>query len=656
MMVVRRGACRGLAPLALALWAMLTGCQGESTEPQPPATQPQADAPANPTDGMQAIADATAAKEKHPGRSIYVAHCASCHDGAVAKAPHRDMIGMMTPKAVLASLTTGVMREQAAMLSDGDRIELSEYITGFAIDGAGPPPLPTCDASRLAFDFDRPPRATGWGQNPANTHEIPAETAGFTAASVPDLRLKWAASFPGANRVRSQPTFAGGALYIGSHSGEVYALDRETGCARWSFAASGEVRTGIVIESWQKGDRSARPRAFFGDLLGNVYGIDATTGELLWRHRPDDHPNATITGTPSLFEGKLYVPVSSLEVSLAVNPKYECCKARGWVAAYDAASGDLLWKTPTIAQEPIVQSQNRSGTDMYGPSGATIWNTPTVDGARRQIYVGTGENMSSPATLTSDAIMALDLDTGAVKWAYQATANDVWNTACDTITDDSCPPEKGPDFDFGAGTLLFTGTDGKQLVIGGQKSGDVYAIDPDSGALVWKTKVGRGGIQGGVHFGLAANATTIFVPISDMADGRTYDSPDRPGLHALDGATGKVRWYSPAPDVCNGRPFCHPGISQAITAIDALVVAGGMDGVARIYSQQSGDVVWSYDTTVEHSTVTGETVHGGSLGGGAAPVAEDGLLAISSGYGIYNHMAGNLLLVFDANRSVGTDR
>ena len=237
----------------------------------------------------------------------------------------------------------------------------------------------------------------------------------------------------------------------------------------------------------------------------------------MWRDRPDDHHSATITGTPALFAGRLYVPVSSLEVALAVDPKYECCKERGWVAAYDAASGKLLWKTPSIAQTPVVQSQNRSGTDMYGPSGATIWNTPTIDGPRHQLYVGTGENMSSPATQTSDAIMAMDLDTGHVKWTYQATINDVWNTACDTLTNDSCPPEKGPDFDFGAGTLLFTPAAGKQLVIGGQKSGDVHALDPDTGALVWKTRVGRGGIQGGVHFGMAANATTVFVPITDMA-------------------------------------------------------------------------------------------------------------------------------------------
>ncbi len=605
-------------------------------------------APEQAKDGAQIFADIRAAKERLPGKQVYVAHCAMCHDGAVAKAPHRDMIGMMTPSAVVATLTNGIMSAQGSALSPTDREQVAEYLTGTSLSAGGPPALPSCAADASPFNYDRPTRAAGWGQDAANSHQIAASTAGITRADVPNLRLKWAAAFPGANRSRSQPTFAGGAIYVGSHSGAVYAFDANTGCVRWSFAASGEVRTGIVVESWKTGNRKAKPRAYFGDILGNVYAIDAVTGTLIWRHRPDDHPNATISGSPALYAGKLYVPVSSLEVALAVDPKYECCKARGWVAAYNAATGALLWKTPSIAQTPIVQSQNRSGTDMYGPSGATIWNTPTIDPARKQLYIGTGENMSSPATLTSDAIMAMDLNNGRVKWSYQATANDVWNTACDTVNDDSCPPEKGPDFDFGAGTLLFTATDGTQLVVGGQKSGDVHALDPDTGALVWKTKVGRGGIQGGVHFGIAANSEAVFVPITDMSDGRTYTSPDRPGVHAVNGLTGKPIWYSPSPTVCAGRSFCHPGNSQSISVIGDVVVAGAMDGVARIHAIESGEVLWQYDTTTDHITLNGMLARGGSMGGGAAPVAEDGLLVLSSGYGIYNHMPGNLMLVFEA--------
>jgi polyvinyl alcohol dehydrogenase (cytochrome) len=630
--------------LRLALLATLASCS--STGPQPPRAAGSSD----PNNSVQAAADERVAREELPGKSLYAEHCASCHDGAVAKAPHRDMLALMTPAAVLHSLEGGVMQAQAAALAPEQRAALAEYVTGRSLREPGPRPLPSCGPERSGFDLARAPRASGWGQDLANTRAIPAASAGLARADLPRLALKWAAAFPGANRLRSQPAFAGGALIVGSHSGEVYALDLATGCARWRFAASGEVRTGFAITAWRAGDASARPRVFFGDVLGNVYALELATGALAWRARADEHPSATITGTPALYDGRLYVPISSLEVALAVDPKYECCTGRGSVAAYDAASGAPLWKTPTIAEPAVVQSQNRSGTDMYGPSGATVWNTPTIDAARGQLYIGTGENMSSPATLTSDAILALDLATGAVRWSYQATPNDVWNTACDTTTPDSCPPEKGPDFDFGAGTLLHTSEAG-DLVIGGQKSGDVHALDPDTGELVWKARVGRGGIQGGVHFGMAADADTVYVPITDMADGRSYDRPARPGLHALAAPTGEQRWYAPAPDVCRGRRFCHPGISQAITLIGELVAAGGMDGVLRLHAAGTGEVLWSYDTAREHTTVSGDVASGGSLGGAAGPVAQDGLLVVSSGYGIYNHMPGNLLLVFEAERS-----
>jgi polyvinyl alcohol dehydrogenase (cytochrome) len=380
-------------------------------------------------------------------------------------------------------------------------------------------------------------------------------------------------------------------------------------------------------------------------VLGNVYAVDATTGRETWRQRADDHPNATITGTPSLHDGRLFVPVSSLEVSLAVDPTYECCTFRGSVVAYDAATGKQIWKTYTIEEPATVQSQNSAGTNMRGPSGATVWNSPSIDVERNQLYIGTGENMSSPATLTSDAIFAMDLDTGKVAWTFQATANDVWNTACDTDTPQSCPPEMGPDFDFGCATMLLSTSTGTDLVIGGQKSGLVHALDPDTGTLVWQTRVGRGGIQGGVHFGMAAAGGQLFVPITDMADGRTYDNPARPGVHALDADTGKIRWYEPSPDVCDGRDFCHPGISQAITAVNGMLFAGGMDGVMRVHDQASGEVLLALDTTGRFAAVTGEQAFGGSFGGGSGPVVQDGLVLLSSGYGIYNHMSGNMLLV-----------
>ncbi|HEX7035433.1 MAG TPA: PQQ-binding-like beta-propeller repeat protein [Pseudomonadales bacterium] len=583
------------------------------------------------------------------GQQIYRQRCAGCHDGAVKKAPHREMLALMTPEAILHALDHGIMKDEAAPLASAERVQVAEYLAGAALGTAAATDVPACDGNEPAIDLSDPPAMRNWGLSPTNARYIDAAAAGLTAGDLRRLEADWAVAFPGANRVRSQPTLAGGLVLVGSHGGKVYALDEETGCVHWAFQAAGEVRTGIVVAPWRSGDAAARPLAWFGDVLGNVYAIDLATGDGVWRQRADEHPNATITGTPSYYDGVLYVPVSSLEVSLAIDPTYECCTFRGSVAAYDAATGEKLWQTYTIDEPAVEQSRNRAGTVMRGPSGAVVWNSPAIDVARKRLYAATGENMSSPATLTSDAIFALELDSGKIVWMYQATANDVWNVACDTETDHSCPPENGPDFDFGAAVVLARTSDGRDLVIGGQKSGVVHALDPDTGKLVWKTRVGRGGIQGGVHFGMALAGDRLFVPISDMPDGRTYPDPARPGLHALDIRTGELEWYAPAPDVCNARPFCHPGISQAVTAVGNMVFAGGMDGVLRVHDAASGEVLWQLDTTRLFATNDGRQTSGGSFGGAAGPVVRDGRVLVSSGYGIYNHMPGNLLLALSAS-------
>lgn len=592
---------------------------------------------------MQAIKDARLAREVLPGKVHYQQACANCHEGQVKKAPHREMLSLMTPEAILGTLTSGLMQMQGAVLSKQQQVEVAEYLGGRALGDAQSADLPKCDAGQ-EFALTAPIEAQNWGLNLTNDRAVTAVQAGVDTSTVANLEPDWALAFPGANRARSQPLLAAGLMFVGSHGGSVYALDQTSGCQVWRYEAAAEVRTGFALSQWEPGQPEAKPGLYFGDVLGNVYRLDASSGAESFRVRADEHPNATITATPSLFEDTLYVPVSSLEVSLAVDPAYPCCTFRGSVVALDAITGEARWKTYTIAETPSVQSKNSAGTPMFGPSGAVVWNSPSIDVARGQLYIGTGENMSSPATLTSDAIMALDLQTGMVRWTFQATANDVWNTACDTDQPASCPPENGPDFDFGAATILAAGSDGRELVLAGQKSGFVHALDPDSGKLVWQTRVGRGGIQGGVHFGMAAADGQLFVPITDMADGREYDNPARPGMHSLDISNGELQWYTPTPDVCAGRTSCHPGFSQAISAAGGLVYAGGMDGVLRVYSAVDGEQVFELDATEEFTTLSGEQASGGSFGGSAGPIVSNGRVYISSGYGIYNHMAGNLLL------------
>jgi polyvinyl alcohol dehydrogenase (cytochrome) len=620
--------------LPIVCAAVLASCERE-----PPPAQPSETAPA-------------AAAAVHPGAAVYEQHCGNCHTGGVYKAPHRMFLGMMAPDAILESMD-GIMAAQAAALTEQQRRAVAEYLAGRSLDSERIeyPPLRCAQAD---LKLQQMSRHASWGIDLRNTRFQAAEHGGLDAGNAASLKLQWAFAYPNAIQARSQPTVAGGTVFVGSQNGTVYALDAKTGCLRWTYRASAEVRTPVVLSPWDIEDVDAQPHAYFGDILARAYALDARTGKLLWQTKVDDHPNATITGAPVLFEDWLFVPVSSLEVVSAVDPGYACCTFRGSLVALDAADGSMRWKTYTIENEASDAGVTSAGTQILAPSGAPIWNSPTVDIKRRRLYAGTGENYSSPAGGTSDAVIAFAMDTGDILWINQATAGDAWNVGClsDYAPDPAnCPVENGPDFDFAASVILQTLPDGSDLLVAGQKSGDVIGIDPDTGATRWRTKVGRGGVQGGIHFGMAAEGSRIYVPISDMVypeDVTRYkfESPPRPGIFAVDAATGTEIWARPADDVCPaGNPFCDPGISAAVTAIPDAVIAGHMDGWLRIYAAVDGAVLWEYDTLKDQFTVSGETARGGSMSGGGPAVA-DGMLYVNSGYGIYFHMPGNMLLAF----------
>lgn len=622
----------------------LIGCSDPVTEElEPPINSPET------VVAEELSSDFTLADTSTHAGKIYTNNCASCHEQGLDRAPHRAMLLLMSPDSIYRALTHGVMQSQSAGLSDEDKIAVAEFLGGGEIGDMTTSPEPTqCEGESNQFDYNEPPVFQGWGLTQASTHSIPAETAGLNKENIASLKLKWVFAFPGALRTRSQPALAGGAIYVGSHGGTVYAFDRETGCARWTFDASAEVRTGLVISPWETGDKTAEPLAYFGDLIGNLYALDAITGALKWRARPDEHPTTTLTGTPSLHEGSLYVPVSSLEVVPAAEPDYECCHFRGSVVAYNARTGEQRWQGFAIPEEPRPTTLNAAGTQNYGPSGAPIWNSPAIDIKRNQLTVGTGENYSSPASGESDAVIAFDLTTGKVNWVYQATTGDAWNTACGREEDTNCPIEDGPDFDFGAGTLLAQDLDGIDYVIGGQKSGVVHAINPDTGQAVWRTKVGRGGIHAGVYFGMATDKGRLFVPISDTPDGREYPEPARPGMYALDLRNGDYIWKSPAENICReDQIYCQPGYPAAITVIDEIVIAGSNDGHLRIFDVEKGAILWDRDTAIEFDSLGGGKAKGGSFGGGAAPIAFNGQLIVNSGYGFAGKMPGNALLVFE---------
>lgn len=640
--------------VAIFLLIVLAACRARDEPQAPTTTVSSAAIPAKQNDHtddeiMENLSGQKGGAEDLPGAQLYADHCAECHSISMPRAPHQSFLAMLPGDLILRSMVKGNMQPMAQNLSLQQKENIAEFLAGKA-DRKAAIALVYCEGGRTGFDFNQPAFATGWGIDHENTRFIPSEVARLMPETVPKLELKWAFAYPNSTRARSQPILVGGTIVVGSQDGTVYSLDAETGCVRWTFRASAEVRTGVTVSSWAAGKIPAEPpMAYFADLIARVYAINLLTGELVWVKKVDDHPTATATAQPVLYDGVLFQPVSSLEVVPAIEPEYECCTFRGSLVALNALNGELLWKSYTIAEEVGKVGETAAGTAIIAPSGAPVWNSPTVDINRKRLYVGTGENYSSPAQGSSDAIIAFDIEDGHILWIRQTTRGDAWNVACMPFIEDNsnCPAENGPDVDYASPPILIR-YDGDEILVAGQKSGDVYGISPHDGAIVWHQKPGRGGNQGGIHFGMAAENDTVFVPMADYDDGMLPIADAKPGIHALKAFSGEILWSQLADDICAGRKDCDPGISAAITAIPGVVFAGHMDGRLRAYDAGNGSVLWEYDTYREFETISGEIARGGSFGGGSGPIIANGRVYANSGYGLYFHMPGNVLLMFEA--------
>jgi polyvinyl alcohol dehydrogenase (cytochrome) len=646
---VIRGACVIAVSKNLMVLAVLLAAARSAEAVEPPGVGGGSEEITQLRAKMDASKSATD-REQLPSAATYHARCGLCHEGQAPKAPSRTFLEMTAPESIYRALTVGIMQQQAAGLRDDQKRAVAEYLAG-PFGKTANAPAPHCTGRQARFDTALAPDIVGWGADLGNSHFIPASAAKLPVDAISRLELKWTFAYPASVRARSFPTFAYGALYVGSQNGAVYALDAKSGCIRWTFETSAEVRTPIVVPSAP----GKLKRAFFGDIVGRVYAVDATTGKMLWRERVDPHPSATITGAPVYFEGSVYVPVSSLEEA-TVSPTYPCCSFRGSVVAFDAATGTRRWQRYVIDEEPHEVGQTATGTKIFAPSGAAVWNTPSVDAKRGLLYIGTGNNYTGPADARSNAMIALDLKSGRIVWAWQVSSGDAWNVGC-MIGLQSCPAHSGPDFDIGSGIIFGRAASGAELLFAGSKSGTAVALDaarPD--AALWTRRVGRGSIQGGIQFGMAFDGKRLYVPIADMGNAMDDSQkarlaaagPARPGLYALDASDGKILWEAPADDVCAGRAFCDPGILASIAAIPGAVFAGHMDGRLRAYDAASGKVLWQYDTAHDLAALGGVTARGGSMGGGG-PAIHDGMVYVNSGYGLYFHMPGNALLAFSVD-------
>jgi polyvinyl alcohol dehydrogenase (cytochrome) len=560
-----------------------------------------------------------------------------CHDNPSGRIPSHEMLSSLPPDTIIFDLTFGVMQPQGLGLSADEIAAVATFLTGkSSAPGAQPKPdanLCPAPASPIQIEGSL---WNGWGHDVENSRFQP--DPGIAAADVSKLSVKWTFAYPGPV-VGTQPTVVGDHLFVGTSNGWIYALNAKTGCTYWTFHAGSDIRGSLSVGPF--GNPSEKRFAvYFADLMqASAFAVDASTGKLLWKTKIDDHPLARITGSPVLYDNRLYVPVSSQEEGFGAVATYACCTFRGSVVALDASTGKILWKTYPIEEVPKPFKKTSAGLQMYGPAGAAIWSAPTVDARRKLIYVGTGDSFTDlPTTATAtDSIVAMDIDTGKIKWVMQATAHDDYLFGCNTPGKGICPDPVGPDYDFGASPILRTLPDGKQIILAAQKSGMVYGLDPDDqGKLLWKIQVGPGSMGGGTQYGFAATDSTAYVPNGNRSDS---------SLSALEIADGKMIWHKPAPaGQCSwGQKGCSGVESAAVTAIPGVVFSGSQDGHLRAYSAGDGSVLWNFDTGQQYNAVNGVVAHGGSLGN-EGPVAAAGILYIVSGEGRFTGHRGNALI------------
>jgi polyvinyl alcohol dehydrogenase (cytochrome) len=598
------------------------------------AAQPDS-RPAPPTAPHAAPAAALLAQ----GEALYQGRCAACHDHPQGRIPPKVFIATTrTAEDVIDTLTTGVMRTQAAGLQPAEIRAVAVYITGREPAARPPADANLCHrtaAPRLTADDWR-----SWGRDLANLRFQPH---GLSAAQVPHLKLRWAFAYPGVSAF-GQPAVAGDVVFAGGTSGRVFALDAHSGCTYWSYDAGALVRTGIVIGKLPGASGADELVAWFGDDKGVLHALNARSGARLWDKSLDEHPMVRLVGTPVLYEGVLYAPVSSLEEVAAADPKYHCCSFRGSLVALDGRSGRLLWRSYSV-RTPAAALTSAAGQKLSGPAGGAIFSAPTIDPVRRVIYVGTGDSYTDVATDSTNSVLALRLSDGARLWTQQVLKHDAWIMLCQGQPVGNCPSPLGPDFDFSSSPLLLALGSGQQRLVAGAKSGIVYGFDPQAGgALRWQRVLAAGTSNGAILWGPASDGTRVYVATSEY-DLTQYRGPG--ALVALDPASGRLLWRTPTPEVACawGTINCAHALLAGVAVIPGVVFAGAMDGHMRAYDAADGHIVWDFDAGGDFAAVNGVHGHGGAIDYGGQVIG-DGMLFMNSGS---MRQPGNLLLAFAAD-------
>jgi polyvinyl alcohol dehydrogenase (cytochrome) len=466
------------------------------------------------------------------------------------------------------------------------------------------------------------------GQNLSNTKFNPS-TYGISPSTAHTLAVKWTLTMHG--DTSATPAVVGNAVYIPDWGGYLNKINARTGALIWSRRVSDyngipgsisrtspAVIDGVVYIADQN--------ATNGGSGAHLMAVDAETGDLDWITTLDTHFTAVITAAPVVHDGVVYIGVASKEEAAATLPGYPCCTFRGSAVAVDAATGKIRWKSYMVPDD---------GGKPGGWSGGGIWNvTPALDPRSHTLYVTTGNNYSVPQSVTDcqnaggtpaecfppdnrmDSVVALDTDTGAVKWTTGAQAFDQWTLSClPGMPPNNCPPNPGTDADFGDGPHLFTipGQDGPRQVLGaGQKNGVYWVLDPATGKVIWSSAVGPGGVHGGMEWGTAVDGRRIYFADANT-DHVSYTLPNGQTVQkggffgALDAATGKVLWETadPSEDEDMG----------AVSTAGGVVFAGSMSGHMYALDGATGKILWDYKgegSSNAAPAIVGDTVYWGN--------------------------------------------
>ncbi len=592
--------------------------------------------------------------EDHPGAIIFQLNCSSCHlaadtVGTGQIAPTLESLQRLTAASLEFAINEGVMYGQASVLTNEEKAAIVDYLAAEVDDSWLADTM--CAADNRTVDLKQPVHLSSFGVDANGSRNMSSRQAGLRTADMANLELRWALAFPDVGALRASPVMVGSTLFFSATgSRKVFALDAALGCARWVFDSPTRLRSSL---SYGPLGEDGPYAIIFGDGEGFVYALDARTGNQIWASDVRSHGRGVrLTGGMTLFEDKVFVPISASGVSQGGTPTFECCVGHGEVVALDAATGDIEWVYHTMQEAEYTGEVSSIGVRLRGPSGAPIWTTPTVDAKRNSVYITTGENTSHPATNTSDAIIALDIDTGAEKWAFQGMVHDVWNTACGSNPGPNCPnqaPSTLADKDFGGAATVVERPEG-DVLLAGQKTGDLWALNPDTGALIWNQRIGTGTALGGNHWGIATDGERVFHPINDPGDARGTYVPQR-GMYSFFVGTGEPSWSYRVEADCENRSErirgCENrnGLSATPLLIDGALVSAGVDGRLYIFDKVNGEILFEYDTVRDYDTVNGVPGIGGAIDSHSI-AAGGGMLFIGSGYGRVGGTPGNVLLAF----------